>query len=89
MFYKVVRCHQLLVKNKCLFNTSDVLFLKRVPKVSINDRLYKVVYSTFVCKVTNCHQLVKGITGNINITQVLNCYNLLLRISDDIINLSR
>ena len=47
MFCKVVKHHQLLMKNLVVFDTFVVLFPKRAPKVSINDRFYKVFCSTF------------------------------------------
>ncbi len=47
MFGEVVKRHQLLVENLMLFDTFECLFRKRAPKWSINDRFYKVFWTTF------------------------------------------
>ena len=71
MFCKVVKRAQFIVRTLCFFNTFEVLFPKRAPKVSLNDRLCKVFCSTFMqapkrcvangflmfCKVVKCNQL--------------------------------
>ena len=56
-FCKVVKRYQLLLKNLILFYTFRSRFAKRAPKVSINDRFYKVFLWTFLdapkCSRTN------------------------------------
>jgi hypothetical protein len=45
MFCNVAKRIQLLLKNLMLFDTFWVHFAKRAPKVSLNDRFYKVLES--------------------------------------------
>ena len=42
------------MKNLILFDTFEVLFPKRAPKVSINDRLHKVFRITFLPAPKRC-----------------------------------
>ena len=72
MFCEVVKRLQLLVKNLMLFDTFEGLFPKRASKWSINDRFYKVFWTTFLqapkrcftkgflmfCEVVKRHQLL-------------------------------